>query len=376
MITGVVCSVAVFALIAIGCVVRKRRVAWKPQARSPSHVREIVIDECNVQPSLPASSSPLMSSHSQNLVPVSVARYVEESENVDTNVAITFVGAGPPATKASTGDSKPDDTRKDSFLRVDSKLITRAETDRISGTGACAASGCVGVANLEGHTEPSTHAGNTDGGAGGSLGSAPAEEDTESPVHPFTCGGGDEDSFNQEDYDSKIQYDIGGSGARGDGLVGIENIYFADGSMDRALRSPTTTVNTFTGEQDEITSPNVRGDMKSGLSAEKETTTAFNEITGSSSTSRHDLLRAVGQAALELARNSQIAGVSQAAEAVSILVNLLTHDQENRKSNEASLRRCRSIIIMLKRATTVFRKVKRGCCAVVPGMHSPPVSLI
>lgn len=53
--------------------------------------------------------------------------------------------------------------------------------------------------------------------------------------------------------------------------------------------------------------------------------------------------RAVGDAAQELARSSQIAGVSEVAAAVSILVSLLTDNRDNKKSTDASLKRCRTI---------------------------------
>lgn len=67
---------------------------------------------------------------------------------------------------------------------------------------------------------------------------------------------------------------------------------------------------------------------------------------------------AVAESAHELARSSQIPGVSETAAAVSILVNLLTDNQDNKKSAEASLRRCRSIVTMLQRAAKVLDKVR------------------
>lgn len=66
---------------------------------------------------------------------------------------------------------------------------------------------------------------------------------------------------------------------------------------------------------------------------------------------------AVGEAALELARNCYIPGVNEAAMAVSILVNLLIDNENNTRSTEGNMRQCRSIIKILERASTVLGKV-------------------
>ena len=61
--------------------------------------------------------------------------------------------------------------------------------------------------------------------------------------------------------------------------------------------------------------------------------------------------RAVFESAKELANSSQIPGVSELATVVSILVNLLVDNKGNKNSTDASIRRCRSLITLLKRAT-------------------------
>ncbi|CAN0386885.1 unnamed protein product, partial [Scytosiphon promiscuus] len=85
---------------------------------------------------------------------------------------------------------------------------------------------------------------------------------------------------------------------------------------------------------------------------------------GGASSNRHRgssdgllLGHAVGAAAQELAFNCQIPGVCEAAAAVSILVNLVTDTRQSKNGTEASLRRCRSIVLMLERAAKVLGKV-------------------
>lgn len=67
--------------------------------------------------------------------------------------------------------------------------------------------------------------------------------------------------------------------------------------------------------------------------------------------------QAVGDAANALARNCSIPGVSEAATALSILVGLVTNNRDNKNGIEASLRRCRSIVLMLESAAKVLGKV-------------------
>jgi len=65
--------------------------------------------------------------------------------------------------------------------------------------------------------------------------------------------------------------------------------------------------------------------------------------------------QSVAESALYLAQNSNVPGVSEVATAISILVNLFA-DSKNKKATEASIRRCRSIIAMLNRASNILGK--------------------
>lgn len=68
--------------------------------------------------------------------------------------------------------------------------------------------------------------------------------------------------------------------------------------------------------------------------------------------------QAVAQAALELIDSSQIAGVSEAASLVCILVNLVKDSRAYSGSINWRVKRCRSIIDMLRKATMVLGKVR------------------
>lgn len=70
--------------------------------------------------------------------------------------------------------------------------------------------------------------------------------------------------------------------------------------------------------------------------------------------------RAVMEAARDLAQSSPILGVSEAATAVSILVDLVTNSKDNQSGGEERLKRCRSIVVLLQRASKVLGKVR--CC--------------
>lgn len=70
--------------------------------------------------------------------------------------------------------------------------------------------------------------------------------------------------------------------------------------------------------------------------------------------------RAVLEAAQQLAHHCQIPGVSEAATLVSILVDLLVNSRSIGGGSESSLKRCHSIVIMLKRAAKVLGKVREA----------------
>ena len=68
---------------------------------------------------------------------------------------------------------------------------------------------------------------------------------------------------------------------------------------------------------------------------------------------------AVMDAAMELAKSSQIPGVSEAATALSILAKMVSNSRDT--ESDARLRRCRWIVRMLGQASEVAEKVrKRG----------------
>lgn len=68
--------------------------------------------------------------------------------------------------------------------------------------------------------------------------------------------------------------------------------------------------------------------------------------------------QAVAQAALELADNCTITGVSEAARLIRLLVNLVQDTGGNATSVDRNLKRCQSMIDMLRTAATVLDKVR------------------
>lgn len=70
--------------------------------------------------------------------------------------------------------------------------------------------------------------------------------------------------------------------------------------------------------------------------------------------------QAVLAAAQELAHHCQIPGVSEAATAVSILINLVMDSRDLLSRGDAAAKRCRSILIMLERAAKVLGKVSNS----------------
>ena len=177
-----------------------------------------------------------------------------------------------------------------------------------------------------------------------------------------------------------------GEGSDGGGGIGDISSTQGDaggGSVEPALALTTSTANISTGElgpfspayrgrgfaspayiaeepkptPDELGTPppaNRRSASGKPTVDEIETSSAMGRRRSSGSLG---LGQAVGDAAGELARNCQFPGVTEAATAVSILVNLLNNNRDNKMGSDASLRRCRSIIMMLQRASTVLGKV-------------------
>lgn len=69
--------------------------------------------------------------------------------------------------------------------------------------------------------------------------------------------------------------------------------------------------------------------------------------------------RAVLEAARDLAQSSPILGISEAATLVTIMVDLVANSRDSNSGGEERLKRCRSIVILLQRASKVLGKVRR-----------------
>lgn len=149
------------------------------------------------------------------------------------------------------------------------------------------------------------------------------------------------------------------------GRTGVAQDGAGGGLVDHTLIVTTSTINMSTGERKTFT-PAYGGIGVAGAAvATDEPTPTLDEIRASSSTDDRrssggpGLGRAVGEAALELARSCLIPGVSEAASTVSILVDLITGNQDTINGTEPSLRRCRSIVLMLQKAAKVLGKVSQ-----------------
>lgn len=79
---------------------------------------------------------------------------------------------------------------------------------------------------------------------------------------------------------------------------------------------------------------------------------------GRSSAGGVGVARAVIEAALDLAQQSPIIGVSEAATLVAILVDLVANSRESLGGGEERLKRCRAIVVLLQRAGKVLGKVR------------------
>lgn len=76
------------------------------------------------------------------------------------------------------------------------------------------------------------------------------------------------------------------------------------------------------------------------------------------SASDSEVVKAVVEAARNLATQSHFPGVSEAATLVSILVNLVSDDHACSAEVESRVKRCRLVIMMLQRASLVIGKVR------------------
>lgn len=77
-------------------------------------------------------------------------------------------------------------------------------------------------------------------------------------------------------------------------------------------------------------------------------------------TSGPGVSQAVAQAARELADNSTIVGVSEAASLICLLVDLVQGTRDDASAVDRNLKRCQSMVDMLRTAATVLGKVRCG----------------
>ncbi|CAN0007820.1 unnamed protein product [Ectocarpus sp. 12 AP-2014] len=155
--------------------------------------------------------------------------------------------------------------------------------------------------------------------------------------------------------------------AEGSGVVGLAGEEdAAGGSADKSLTSVATasTANMSTAEQEEVSEYRQRqreadaASVAGGPNSEGEAsggggTAASQAASRQSSASDMGLGQAVLAAAQELARSCQIPGVSEAAGAVCIMVNLFSDSRQNDKASASRLRQCRSMVLALQRADKV-----------------------
>ena len=178
---------------------------------------------------------------------------------------------------------------------------------------------------IQRRSEPTTHAGNDGGGGGVSL----EGRHTEPTTHADKYRGGGIAA--KETYAEPTTYagdcDGGNDGIR---LTG-GNVQ--DGSAQPALIITTSTANISTGERDEFGPAYSGGSVASAAFIADKHKLTLDEIRASSPTDRRGpstgfgLYQAVGDTARELARSCQIPGVAEVAAAVSVLVDLVTDNQ-------------------------------------------------
>lgn len=124
-------------------------------------------------------------------------------------------------------------------------------------------------------------------------------------------------------------------------------------SKDKVLKATTSTADASTGERAAFPSVGYLADEPKvdvgGTPATKNSRGPFGNV---------GVGRAVMEAAQQLAHRCQIPGVNEAATLVSILAELLVNSRSIGGS-QSSLKRCHSIVIILKRAAKVLGKVRR-----------------
>lgn len=139
----------------------------------------------------------------------------------------------------------------------------------------------------------------------------------------------------------------------------------ADYSAEKpSFADTTSTMNSSTGGPDEIFQADREAGVPAALFVFDEPKASLGGSDAFSSTGRRGSSgglgpgHAVAEAARDLALNCHIPGVAEVAAAVSILANLVTDNRDNaNKCTAASLKRCRSIVMLLQRAARVLGKV-------------------
>lgn len=140
-----------------------------------------------------------------------------------------------------------------------------------------------------------------------------------------------------------------------------------DDSAGQGLAVTTSTITSSADRRESFSLASSGDSVPGAVSVADQRKFASNGIGGSSPTGRREssggpgLGHAVAELAQQLALNSQIPGISEAAGAVSIVVKLLTDNRDNKNGTEASLKRCRSIVVLLQRAAKVLGKVSCRC---------------
>lgn len=327
-IAGAVSAVVGVVVIALGCILRRRHIANIDHASNGGPLEPELVDTGALSFPLrrnppPPSLSPLCA---DVVTDVAATERMEEDGGDAPPSGEALHRGMPPAVKPTNNEIPTGSARRGSLLQR--TPTATANTDEAGGGGDIWASG---------------GGGDGDGSGGGSRygGIRTLQESTEPPTQARKDGGGE-------------------GGGRG---IGVGQQYSGGSSLQQARNVTNTAVDISTEEGDEFKQAWKAQGIVSTVLAGHEPPPAYDPVNNASSTRRRGtsdgllLGHAVANAAQELARNSNIPGVSDAAAAVSILAQLVMDNRDSNDGTEASLRRCRSIVLMLERAAKVLGKV-------------------
>ncbi len=178
---------------------------------------------------------------------------------------------------------------------------------------------------------------------------------------PFDGGGGANAAASASEYGGAGLADEEDApvGSEGKSRTAISSI--ATTSTANMLRAEREELSQFRQRQRAADAARVAGEPKpeGEASGGGGGTEAFPVTSGQSSASDLRLRQAVLVAAQELAASCQIPGISEAARAVCIMVNLFSDSRENDRASTSRLRQCRSMVFVLTRADEVVGKVSR-----------------